>query len=130
MSRPPLLRACWGLAAKTGPHAHDLRSDERSDPNTTETETQPLVRVAPHEFSPAAARYVHLCHAHGTSIASSTIMRALRLMDWGKPAELCEVAVPEPGPGEVLLKVGGAGACHSDLHLMDWPGGTLQWRVP
>jgi propanol-preferring alcohol dehydrogenase len=28
-----------------------------------------------------------------------------------------EVEIPEPGPGQVLLKVGGAGACHSDLHL-------------
>jgi alcohol dehydrogenase, propanol-preferring len=38
-----------------------------------------------------------------------------------KPAELREVPVPEPGPGQVLIKVGGAGACHSDLHLMDAP---------
>ena len=31
------------------------------------------------------------------------------------------MAVPEPGPGEVLLKVAGCGACHTDLHLMDRP---------
>jgi alcohol dehydrogenase, propanol-preferring len=36
-----------------------------------------------------------------------------------------EVPVPEPGPGEVLIKVGGAEACHSDLHLMEWPPGAL-----
>ena len=29
--------------------------------------------------------------------------------------------MPEPGPGQVLVKVGGAGACHSDLHLMEAP---------
>lgn len=29
--------------------------------------------------------------------------------------------MPEPGPGEVLVKVGGAGACHSDLHLLEAP---------
>lgn len=38
-------------------------------------------------------------------------------------AEFREVAVPEPGPGEVLIKVAGAGACHSDLHLMERPSG-------
>ena len=39
-------------------------------------------------------------------------------VDWQRPAELREVPVPEPGPSQVLVKVGGAGACHSDLsHL-------------
>lgn len=33
-------------------------------------------------------------------------------------AELVDVEVPEPGPGEVLLKVTGAGVCHSDLHIL------------
>ena len=47
------------------------------------------------------------------------------LTAWQKPPELREVAVPEPGPGEVLIKVGGAGACHSDLHLMEWPEGDV-----
>lgn len=37
---------------------------------------------------------------------------------------------PEPGPGEVLVKLGGAGACHSDLHLMEWPEGTMDYRLP
>jgi alcohol dehydrogenase, propanol-preferring len=57
-------------------------------------------------------------------------MKALRLVQAGKPAELRETAVPEPGPGQVLIKIGGAGACHSDLHLMDWPEGQLPWKVP
>jgi propanol-preferring alcohol dehydrogenase len=38
--------------------------------------------------------------------------------------------VPEPGPGQVLIKIGGTGACHSDLHLMDWPEGQLPWKLP
>jgi alcohol dehydrogenase, propanol-preferring len=38
--------------------------------------------------------------------------------------------VPEPGPGEVLVKVGGAGACHSDLHLLDAPAGSQSMRLP
>jgi len=47
-------------------------------------------------------------------------MRALRLTAWGEPPALVDVPTPEPGPGEVLLKVAGAGACHSDVHLMEW----------
>jgi alcohol dehydrogenase, propanol-preferring len=38
--------------------------------------------------------------------------------------------VPEPGPGEVLVKVGGAGACHSDLHLLEYPPGVLPVDPP
>jgi propanol-preferring alcohol dehydrogenase len=45
-------------------------------------------------------------------------MMAYRMVEWGRPPQLQEVPVPEPGPGQVLIKVGGAGACHSDLHLM------------
>jgi len=57
-------------------------------------------------------------------------MKALRLTRWGKPAELRDVTTPEPAPGQVLLKIAGAGACHSDLHLMDWPEGQLPWKLP
>ena len=38
--------------------------------------------------------------------------------------------MPEPGPGEVLVKVGGAGACHSDLHLLEAPAGTRSFTLP
>lgn len=57
-------------------------------------------------------------------------MKALQLTQWGKPAELRDVPIPDPGPGEVLLEVAGAGACHSDLHLMEWPEGLLPWKLP
>jgi len=51
---------------------------------------------------------------------------------WQQPGELREVPVSEPGPGEVLVKVGGAGACHSDLHILDMPqpGGDVAVRLP
>jgi len=39
--------------------------------------------------------------------------------------ELKTVAQPEPGPGEVLVKVGAAGVCHSDLHIMEAPAGAF-----
>ena len=44
--------------------------------------------------------------------------------------ELRDVDVPEPGPGEVLVKVGGAGACHSDLHVMRVARGALPYELP
>jgi alcohol dehydrogenase, propanol-preferring len=57
-------------------------------------------------------------------------MKAYQLTAWQTPPQLREVEVPEPGPGEVLLKVGGAGACHSDLHLMEWPEGLMDFELP
>jgi alcohol dehydrogenase, propanol-preferring len=57
-------------------------------------------------------------------------MQAFQLVEWQQPPVLRDVPVPEPGPGEVLVKVGGAGACHSDLHLMEWPAGTLPYELP
>jgi alcohol dehydrogenase, propanol-preferring len=57
-------------------------------------------------------------------------MQAYQLVEWQQAPELRDVDVPEPGPGEVLIKVGGAGACHSDLHVMEWPKGTLPYDLP
>ena len=47
-------------------------------------------------------------------------MRALQLT---KPSvlELVEIPDPTPGPGEVLVRVAGAGLCHSDLHVLHLP---------
>jgi propanol-preferring alcohol dehydrogenase len=58
-------------------------------------------------------------------------MRALRLESWKSDPVLTEVPRPEPGRGEVLVQVGAAGACHSDLHLMhDFEPDTLPWSPP
>lgn len=57
-------------------------------------------------------------------------MKAYQLVQWQQPPELREVDVPEPGPGEVLVRVAGAGACHSDLHLMEWPPGQVAFDPP
>ena len=57
-------------------------------------------------------------------------MLAYQLTAWQQPPELRDVPVPEPGPGQVLMKVAGAGACHSDLHLMEWPEGTMPFDLP
>ncbi len=58
-------------------------------------------------------------------------MRALRLVEWNSEPRIVEVKEPTPSPGEVVVRVGGAGACHSDLHLMhDFVGGALAWGPP
>ena len=41
-----------------------------------------------------------------------------------------EVPDPTPGPGEVVIKVGGAGACHSDLHLLWDMDASAIWPLP
>jgi len=57
-------------------------------------------------------------------------MKAFQFVEWQQPPQLHDVVVPEPGPGQVLIKVGGAGACHSDLHVMGWEQGGLPYRLP
>ena len=57
-------------------------------------------------------------------------MQAFQFVEWQKPAELREVPVPEPGPGQVLIKIGGAGACHSDLHILEAPAEAGAARLP
>lgn len=45
-------------------------------------------------------------------------MKALQYVTVGQAPEIREVPLPEPGPGEVRLKVTAAGACHSDSFVM------------
>src|SRR5499433_3168079 len=68
-----------------------------------------------------------------TSTGSATeekFVRAFQLVAWQKPPELREVPVPEAGPKKNLVKVGGAGACHSDLHLMERPAPKRPVKLP
>lgn len=58
------------------------------------------------------------------------LMQAVQLTDWERPAVVRQVPRPQPGPGQVLLEVRAAGLCHSDLHLMHWPAGTLPYELP
>ena len=58
-------------------------------------------------------------------------MRALQFHEWKTEPELRQIADPEPGPGEVLIRIAGAGACHSDLHVMhDFESGMLPYDLP
>jgi alcohol dehydrogenase, propanol-preferring len=44
-------------------------------------------------------------------------MRAARLHQQGSDFIIEDLPPPEPGPGEVLVRIAGAGVCHSDLHI-------------
>ncbi|AGP51763.1 alcohol dehydrogenase catalytic domain-containing protein [Streptomyces rapamycinicus] len=55
-------------------------------------------------------------------------MLAYRLCGPGD-TRLVEVAEPEPGPTEALLKVLAVGVCHSDLNVRSGVAGTT-WRMP
>jgi propanol-preferring alcohol dehydrogenase len=46
-------------------------------------------------------------------------MQAVRFVGVGRPAQIEDVRKPSPGPGQVLIRIGGAGVCHSDLHVME-----------
>lgn len=48
-------------------------------------------------------------------------MKALRLTA-PHTIEIVEVPTPDIEPGDVLLRVTGAGLCHSDLHVLHFPG--------
>ena len=46
-------------------------------------------------------------------------MRAIVLTAQREPLELRDLPVPEPGPGQVLLRVRACGVCRTDLHVVD-----------
>ncbi|MFG2793807.1 NAD(P)-dependent alcohol dehydrogenase [Streptomyces sp. NPDC048419] len=57
-------------------------------------------------------------------------MKALQYRTIGAAPEVVTVPDPEPGPGQVLLKVTAAGVCHSDIAVMSWPADTFPYELP
>ena len=55
-------------------------------------------------------------------------MRAAIFTEAGKPLELTEVEVPEPGPGQVRLAVRACAVCRTDLHVVD--GDLTEPKLP
>jgi alcohol dehydrogenase, propanol-preferring len=47
------------------------------------------------------------------------LMRAMVLERQGEPLRLTQLSVPEPKPGQVLLRVLACGVCRTDLHVVD-----------
>jgi propanol-preferring alcohol dehydrogenase len=46
-------------------------------------------------------------------------MRAMVLTAPGQPLEERDLPIPEPGPGEVLIRVSACAVCRTDLHILD-----------
>ncbi|MFD0902104.1 NAD(P)-dependent alcohol dehydrogenase [Actinomadura sediminis] len=57
-------------------------------------------------------------------------MRAVQYREVGGSPEVVSVPDPEPGPGQVLLKVSAAGVCHSDIAVMSWTAEQLTFPLP
>jgi alcohol dehydrogenase, propanol-preferring len=53
---------------------------------------------------------------------SRTMMAAV-VHKLGAPLEIRDVAIPEVGPGQILVRIAASGVCHTDLHAADgdWP---------
>jgi len=61
-----------------------------------------------------------------------TMMRAAVARAFGTPLAIERVSIPEPGPGEVLVKIVATGVCHTDLHAVDgdWPVKPILPLIP
>ena len=57
-------------------------------------------------------------------------MKAVQYREVGSKPEVVTIPDPEPGPGQVLLKVSAAGICHSDQFIMDLPKEAFTYSLP
>ncbi len=50
-------------------------------------------------------------------------MKAAVVTDFHSPLQIQDLPIPEPGPGEVLVRMETSGLCHTDIHAAhgDWP---------
>ncbi len=55
-------------------------------------------------------------------------MRTAVLREVGKPLDITEIPTPEPGPGQLLVRVRACGICRTDLHIVD--GELASPRLP
>jgi 6-hydroxycyclohex-1-ene-1-carbonyl-CoA dehydrogenase len=46
-------------------------------------------------------------------------MKAALFLGSEQPLQIDDIPTPEPGPGEILVKVAACGVCHTDLHYLD-----------
>ena len=57
-------------------------------------------------------------------------MRAVQYRTIGADPEVVEIPTPEPGPGQIRLRVTAAGLCHSDWFLMGLPAEQYVYGLP
>ncbi len=57
-------------------------------------------------------------------------MKAVQYREIGKGPEIVEIETPEPGPGQIRLRVTAAGLCHSDWFVMGLPEESYTYGLP
>jgi propanol-preferring alcohol dehydrogenase len=59
-------------------------------------------------------------------------MKAAVVPALGAPLEIRDLEVPQPGPGQVLVKIETSGLCHTDIHAArgDWPVKPITPLIP
>lgn len=59
-------------------------------------------------------------------------MKAAVVPTLGAPLEIRDVPVPEPGPGQVLVRIETCGLCHTDIHAArgEWPVKPKDQLIP
>lgn len=82
-----------------------------------------LLRGHPHLATRTAHRPDRSEPTRGVLIRAAVVPRL------GAPLELRDIPVPEPGPGQVLVRIQASGLCHTDIHAArgDWP---VKPRIP
>lgn len=57
-------------------------------------------------------------------------MRAVQYRTVGAEPEVVEIPTPDPGPGQIRLRVTAAGLCHSDSYIMGLPEDQYVYGLP
>ncbi|QNK80241.1 alcohol dehydrogenase AdhP [Nakamurella sp. PAMC28650] len=59
-------------------------------------------------------------------------MKAAVVTEFHSPLEIQELAIPDPGPGQVLVRIEYSGLCHTDIHAAngDWPAKPVPPFIP
>ncbi|MBD7995828.1 NAD(P)-dependent alcohol dehydrogenase [Arthrobacter sp. Sa2CUA1] len=57
-------------------------------------------------------------------------MKALQYRSLGAAPEVVDIETPEPGPGQIRLKITAAGVCHSDEFIMSLPEDQYEYGLP
>src|SRR5215203_700882 len=61
--------------------------------------------------------------SHDSRPELEILMKAAVVTAFDRPLTIVDRAIPEPGPGQVLVRIETSGLCHTDIHAAhgDWP---------
>src|SRR5687768_10814378 len=84
--------------------------------------TRQLASTTPLPASASGARWIARAssvRAVGRSAEMAHEVRAVVATAKGAPVEVVTIEVPDPGPGEALVRIQACGVCHTDLHYRE-----------